>query len=89
MKDPLSGFLGSERAVAHAARMETSDALVAAQARHSRRQVIEDMRDELDRLERVIRAMGALLREAGVSDQAVQERTLELVRRRVTGETID
>ena len=71
MSERFSSYIGSQRAVAHVAGTETSE------------QAIEDFEAEMVRLERVVRALGALLRDDGVDEAALQDRTLELVRRRV------
>lgn len=45
-----------------------------------RRLAIKDMEDQLGRLERVLTAMASLLGEAGVTQAALEARTLQLAR---------
>ena len=83
----FSAGIGSQRAIAHAASQTNSETLLAA-SRYRRKHAIDDIEDRLVRLERVARALGALLKEHGISEDRVEAKARDLIRKSILGDSV-
>ena len=82
----FSGSMGSQRAAAYSGSELNSDTLLR-EARYHRKHAVDDLAERLARLERVVRALGALLRDQGVSEERVEQKARELVRATILGDS--